>query len=139
MFTKLDLNRFIKDIQNAKESVYNKVFQEQEVSAIEIVSNVKILLNSTPAAGGKIGRIVTGRLINSYHFESAKKPNYNYRDKKGQSFDGKFKSTRPSGNVILIGSNVVYADKIEQMDKTFAQAFDAGSKSMIQRINKILK
>jgi hypothetical protein len=120
MFTKLELNRFIKDIQNAKESVYNKVFQEQQGAAIEIVSNVKILLNSTPSRDAKgqpkIGRIVTGRLINSYHFESAKKPNYNYRDKKGQSFDGKFKSTRPSGNVILIGSNVVYADKIEQME-----------------------
>jgi phage gpG-like protein len=138
MFSNLDVQNFVKDMQNASEKVMKEVKKEQEAAAIEIVSDVKVLLNSTPGAGGKMGRIVTGRLINSYHWERSGKTSFGYRDNKGQSFKGDFTTEKPTDNTILIGSNVVYADIIEQMDGTFKQAFDKGAALMVERINKIL-
>ena len=135
--TDAELKRFMAAIKQAGEAKQAAIMDEMQATAIEIVSTQKTLMNSVPGAGGKIGRIVTGRLINSFHFEKAG-DNYGYSDNLGQRFDGRF-AERPKKNEILIGSNVVYAQKIEQMDGTFEQAYNAGVRSMIQRIEKIAK
>ena len=134
-----NLDSFKQAMLGASERVQKAMYQEMNDSARDIESKSKILITQQPGAGGKIGRIVTGRYRSSFHVENRNTRSYSYSNNVGESFDGTFKSERPDVDTILVGSNVVYAPILEGMDGTFQRAWDEETKALEARWKKILR
>ena len=60
--------------------------------------------------------IVTSRLRNSLFVKTKSKDSLSYQDSKGHSFVSDLRSIRVDENEIAIGTNVEYAEKIENLD-----------------------
>lgn len=134
-----NLDSFKQAMLGASERVQKAMYQEMNDTAISTASKTKVLINQQPAAGGKIGRIVTGRYINSFHVENKNTRAYSYSNNEGESFNGTFQSERPDSDTILVGSNVVYAPILEYTDQTFERAWDEETKALEVRWKKILR
>jgi hypothetical protein len=86
-------------------SVYSAVLKV----AYKIASDAKLRLR------GK-NHIVTSRLRNSLFVKTKDKASEGYQDKDGKSFVAELPSVSVTVNEVAIGTNVEYAEKIENLD-----------------------
>jgi len=91
--------------QAGPRSVYSAIMKV----AGKIVSDAKLRLKGR-------GHVVTSRLRNSLFIKTAMKPTDNYSDNDGKSFTAELATVTLSKNEVAIGTNVEYAQKIEDRD-----------------------
>lgn len=84
----------------------------------------------------------TGRLRASYHteynFGRRKNWQHTYKDKKGITYNGSF-SNPPEPKQVLVGSNVEYAEKIEEKGKYLELAAETEKAKMMLDLKQITK
>jgi phage gpG-like protein len=82
--------------------------------------------------------VITGRLRASLHTAYKGKESFNYTDDKGQSFNGTITEESIGENDVIVGTNVVYARKIERLDPYLFPAFEQVRPKLARRLSKIL-
>lgn len=97
----------------------NKAMQEM---AAEGVSAMK--LAATPS-------VQTNRLRSSLHYETSDTRSYVYSDNQGQSFRGAF-TERARRLEVVYGTNVEYADDVNEFSKKSKGFLDVGAKQIDQ-------
>jgi hypothetical protein len=97
----IEVKNLIKDLDKLPKEVYEKLWNELALTSLMIETDYKTV---TP--------VDTGRLRSSMHVEHYKIKSFTYRDSKGNTYDGKLSYT-PNQNQFIIGSNVKYANVIE--------------------------
>lgn len=132
VFVSIDAKDFIRNLRSLEKNYQKAINKEMGLTARDIESSYK-----------KAVPLVLGRLRSSIHVESQATQGYSYTDKKGNTFDGTF-SEKPKDFERFIGSNVVYAPKIEFIGGTdkgkgaLSQAFDMHTRNLASRIKSIL-
>jgi len=100
------LDKQFKLLQDAgPRSVYSAIMKV----AYKIVSDAKLRLKGQ-------SHVVTSRLRNSLFVKTATKATANYSDKDGRAFTAELASVTLAKMEVAIGTNVEYAQKIEDMD-----------------------
>jgi hypothetical protein len=128
---KREIANLVKDFDKLSLDIQKKMEDEIILSATEIESAYKI---GVP--------VKKGRLISSIHLEHGRKIGFTYTDNDGNRYNGSF-AVAPKENEVFVGSNVVYAEIIEERGgrvkglRALAQAFDAIVPAMIKRLENI--
>ena len=130
-FTDDSVQSLLKDLQKYGDSQAKKTKDNLHEAGINIESASKNKITED-------GHVDTGRLRSSIHYErSTVNRNFRYSDNEGNSFDGSL-GVNPDEFEVYVGTNVVYADKIRQInDFLFPPAEDERVK-LIRRLRQQL-
>ena len=83
--------------------------------------------------------VVTGRLRSSIHLKSKVSESYSYTDMLGESFDGSLQETVKPGETIVVGTNVDYALKIENLDSYLYRSAVYLQPYLVKNFRKLMK
>ena len=109
-FSVVGMAKVIKNLKKASDGIKNVARKEMQITA---------RVDGETWAKNKLtgdGHIDTGRLRSSIHVEDKNVSNFSYKDKTGNTFDGKFLGKIDSEDELLMGTNVDYSVKIERID-----------------------
>ena len=85
------------------------------------------------------GHIVTGRLWTSIHAQLKPSETFTYSDNLNESFNGTLKDSVEAGKSVIVGTNVEYAPKIENMDSCLYAASQEIKPELERRAKKLVK
>ena len=126
-FTDDSVRSLLKDLQKYGESQAKKTKDNLHEAGINIESASKNKITED-------GHVDTGRLRSSIHYESSTvNRNYRYSDNEGNSFDGSL-GVNPSEFEVYVGTNVVYADKIRQINDFLFPPAEKEKAELIRRL-----
>ena len=100
-------------------------------TALSVMDDLKVYVEPS---------VITGRLRASFHVEKKGDASYPYTDDKGNSFEGKFHEHNAGEDEVIVGTNVIYAKKVDASGRAqgyFNKAVDRGFDYMQKRINAI--
>ena len=108
-FTDDSVRSLLKDLQKYGERQAKKTKDNLHEAGINIESEAKNEIT-------RFNHVDTGRLRSSIHYESSTvNRNFRYSDNEGNSFDGSL-GVNPDEFEVYVGTNVVYADKIRDIN-----------------------
>jgi hypothetical protein len=81
------------------------------------------------------GHVDTGRLRASIHIEYKEKRGHSYSDDYGETFQGRLSESIGKDDVV-VGTNVEYAEMIEQFDSYLRYALNINKKKIMQTVQK---
>ena len=126
-FTDDSVQSLLKDLQKYGDSQAKKTKDNLHEAGINIESASKNKITED-------GHVDTGRLRSSIHYESSTvNRNYRYSDNEGNSFDGSL-GVNPSEFEVYVGTNVVYADKIRQINDFLFPPAEKEKAELIRRL-----
>ena len=115
---------FIKDVDPKMRTALKRIIGEGAMVAMD---------NSKANAAR-----VTGRYRSSIHIESPGASSNVYADDHGEKFDGKFSESPKTGEV-YVGTNVVYAGKLESKYHTLDNARLRAQAFIINKLNELTR
>jgi phage gpG-like protein len=128
----IELKNLIQDIDQYSEEVKTRMIKELRVTGLMIESDYKIAVP-----------VDTGRLRSSVHTKHSDYKRHSYKDATGQRYDGEL-SIEPKDNQVVVGTNVVYAAKIEfeggkvKGQNALATAFEKNTRGLMDRLKKLI-
>lgn len=123
-----DTKRFQDRIDRIQEKLPEAVQKGLDLTAIESSSVARLAETA----------VVTARLRSSIHFENQKTKQVNYKDKYGITYNGMFVK-RPEGLMVIFGTNVEYALKIENRLHFMEQGWKYAKRTMLDNVDKYVQ
>ena len=117
-------------IPQVREEFLRKFTQEIITTGLEVETDAKLKLTTDE-------HIDTGRLRASIHTEYKGHTSHNYSDMEGNSFQGAL-NLRLRELDVIVGTNVVYAQKIERLDSYLFWAFEKNKAPLTRRLRNII-
>lgn len=123
-----DTKRFQDRIDRIQEKLPEAVQKGLDLTAIESSSVARLAETA----------VVTARLRSSIHFENQKTKQATYKDKYGITYNGMFVK-RPEGLMVIFGTNVEYALKIENRLHFMEQGWKYAKRTMLDNVDKYVQ
>jgi len=123
------------EITNVKE-VENWIGLQVKTSIKEFLAIIKGTALTIMSSAKRRAPVITGRYRSSIHIEADGMPSaFSYTDENGNTFDGSF-SEKPGEGEYFVGTNVIYAGKVEKMHKVLEEATVDGQWYLTRKANE---
>lgn len=133
---RVDMNQIRRAIRNLNitSDEINRVVQDELVATalVDVETFAKDKITSD-------GHVVTGRLRASIHTETLTDTTHNYTDSEGQGFNGSLQQKPKNLNEVFVGTNVIYAMKIERLDSFMRAAYVNGKSKINDNVKRALR